>query len=591
MQIPGYSQLVRAYKELSPLELVIFVVLFIILVASTIGLAGNLQSELSESSPARGGSYSEGIVGFPQYINPVLARTDADRDTAALVYAGLTKLTADGGIELDLAESMEVSPDGDSYTFTLRDDTYFHDGHPVTAEDVVYTINMIQDQRINSPQAADWSGVLVRVVDEKKVVFELPQAFQSFPYNARLGILPKHLWDTESTASFPFASLNTSPVGSGPYEVSDVTRNSEGIPTRYTLSASSHFHNTPYIQRINLTFLPDTETLQSAFSNGEVEGVHGSNPTEISNLELENKQIIQQPLNRVFAIYFNQNNNEQLVDSDVRQALDTAVPKADIVAAVLNNYGSLIDGPLPPNKMVTTTNNGTSSSRQADAAELLSAAGWVLEDGRRINDDGEALSLSLVTADITELEETAEIIRDSWEALGISVELTTLPSGDLSRDVIRPREYEALLFGQSINQNHDLYPFWHSSAQDDPGLNLAMYANTRTDEALSDWRSTSSSSERADLKQTILENIISDQPAIFLYTPAFVYLLPTQIQNVSVPPITTPADRFAQIEDWFIRTNELWSVFSTDEVNNSTEEATSTATATTTDTGTSTQDE
>lgn len=581
MQIPGYSQLVRTYKELSPLELVIFIVLAITLIASTIMLAGNLQSELSESTPTRGGTYTEGIVGFPQYINPVLARTDADKDAAALVYAGLTKLTANGEIELDLAEQLEISPDGETYTFTLREDAYFHDGHPVHAEDVIYTIGMIQDQRINSPLQADWSGVLVRAIDERTVAFDLPQAFQSFPYNTRLGILPKHLWDEETTASFPFSSLNTVPIGAGPYEVSNVDRSDEGIPARYTLTAVDTGPEAPHIHRIMLQFYQNYSKLQEDFRDGNIDATYGINPEDITTLPTKNTQILERPLNRIFAVYFNQNNNDQLVDVEVRQALSLAISKKDIIDEVLHGYGSEISGPLP----IAETTSATSSLNEAES--LLESAGWVLEDGQRVNNDGEVLSIALTTATVDALEQTASIITDRWEALGISVEVTSLSAGNLLRDVIRPREYEALLFGQSINQSQDLYPFWHSGEQDDPGLNLAMYANTSVDESLSSWRAATSSSERAEIQQSTLESIVVDQPAIFLYAPSFIYLLPERIQNPDIPQITSPADRFAQIEDWYIRTDKLWSVFSADEPSEEQEVATSSegaATSTATET-------
>lgn len=585
MQIPGYSQLIRAYRNLSPLETVIFLVLSIILITSTIMLAGDLQNELSESTPTRGGTYTEGIVGFPQYINPVLARTDADKDAAALVYAGLTKLTTDGSTELDLAADMRISPDGETYTFTLRDDARFHDGHPVGAEDVVYTVSMIQDQRINSPLQADWSGVLVRAVDEKTVAFDLPQAFQSFPYNTRLGILPKHLWEEETTSSFPFSSLNTVPIGAGPYEIGDVERNNEGIPVGYQLTAVDSAHNSPLIQQINLLFFSSSAALQEALQDGEVDGMYGSDPTAVEMLSGEASQVLENTLNRVFAVYFNQNNNEQLVDADVRQALSMAVSREEIIDAVLGGYGTAISGPTPDAR-----NNNGGSDLEA-AGELLTDSGWELQDGRRTNDNGELLSLSLTTAAIPQLEATADIIVERWESLGVTVELTSLQTSDLLRDVIRPREYEALLFGQLLSQSGDLHPFWHSSGQDDPGLNLAMYANTNVDEALSSWRTATSSAEQDEIRQVAVESITADRPAVFLYAPNFIYILPEKIKDVAVPPITTPADRFAQIEDWYIRTNELWSVFSADNLDETTTGATSTPAATTTDTSTSTQDQ
>lgn len=563
MRIPGYSQLKRVYRNLSPSEFGIFIVIGIMLTVSVVSLASDTQNRLSATTPAQGGTYTEGVIGFPRYINPVLASTDTDQDLSALIYAGLTKINADGEIEMDLAENMEVSDDGETYTFSIDPEARFHDGHPVQAEDVVYTVNMIQDPRVNSPYQADWNRITAQAEDEQTVVFDLPNPFHGFPYNARIGILPKHQWQNETTESFPFSSLNTNPVGSGPYEVSSVSRNDEGIPTRYSLTAAENSVKTPYIARINVRMMPDAITAQEALADGSVDTLYGINPETAANRSSEGGRILSQPFNRIFAVFFNQNQNEALADQEVRTALSEVIPKEQIIQNVLHGYGSPINSPLPPEE-ITVTTSGTSSNADTivEASKRLEAAGWELDEGGNRTKDGEILSISLSTAEIPALQQTAGIIANHWNELGVSVDIAPLPTSDLSRDVIRPREYEALLFGQSLNQNRDLYPFWHSSAQDDPGLNLSMYTNSDIDDILTELRTTTSTDERNDLQETAADLITSEQPATFIYTPAFIYALPEQIENVELPPVSVAADRFAQIEDWYIETTELWGIFS-----------------------------
>jgi len=560
MEIPGYSQLTDAYYNFSPFELVIFAVLALLLIGSSIGIIGNIQDRVSTTNPIYDGQYSEGIVGFPQYINPVLARTDADHDLTSLIYAGLTRLTTSGGTELDLAKKMEMSSNGESYTFSLREDIYFHDGEPITADDVAYTISLIQDPANNSPLQSDWNSVGIEVIDKKTITFRLSQPFTSFPHTARIGILPKHIWENESSDSLPFSGFNTNPVGSGPYEVTNINRNNEGIPSQYTLTASDSYHNKPYIERIKLLFFSSMDKLRIAFNDGDISAFYGVNPSELGDLNSKKTSIVTKPFNRIFAVFYNQNNNEALLSASVRRALNLVIPRNKIVSNVLLGYGNPINKPLPvsgSNKLIETV----SSSTIADAEVVLEEAGWSLGNGVRTNDDGEVLSIELTTADIPELQNTADSIAKNWESIGVSVTVNFIPLNKLSRDVVRPRNYEALLFGQVINQNQDLYPFWHSSGQDDPGLNLAMYTNTNTDEALSNWRSATSSDERAQLKKIIIDTIDEDQPAGFVYNPDFIYILPQKIKNVNLPAITSPADRFTQIDDWYINTEKLWNIF------------------------------
>jgi len=560
MEIPGYSQFRRAYKNFSPFELVIFAVLIVLIFVSGMGLLSRLQEKSSTTVPIRGGQYSEGIVGFPQHINPVLARSNADQDVTALVHAGLTRLAGDGSIQLDLAESMEVSNNGEIYTFSIRDDAFFHDGTPVTADDVVFTISLIQDPAVNSPQQSDWNSIQVEALDSKTAEFRLSQPFTSFPFTTRIGILPSHLWQNESPESLPFAGLNVRPIGAGPYKVSSINRNAEGIPDRYNLQAAVTYPYSSYIENINLSFYATAQAAQEAFVSGDVSALYGSNPSDVADLKTDKNKVITRPLNRVFAVHYNQNSNDALVDVTVRKAIDSVIDRKRIVNDALYGYGSSLTGPLPPVYGGDTVESVSSSTITA-ANEALAAAGWEFQDGQRINDNGEVLSISLVTANIPELDQTADIIAKNWENIGVSVTITALPVRELTNSSIRPRDYEALLFAQVVNQSRDLYPFWHSSGQDDPGLNLSMYTNTQIDDSLSAWRTATSSSQRDEIQDTIIETIVKDLPASFIYSPDFIYFLPEEIRNATVPPITVPADRFAQIDTWHIDTQKLWNIF------------------------------
>ncbi|MEX2514747.1 MAG: peptide ABC transporter substrate-binding protein [Candidatus Paceibacterota bacterium] len=564
MEIPLYSQLRHAYHNLSPLELVVFSVLVVLVTLGGMGLLNQLQDNASTVIPTRGGHYHEGIVGFPQYINPVLARSDADRDLSALVHAGLTKLTTSGDITLDLAEAMEVSENGETYTFTIRDDAVFHDGQPVTAEDIAFTISLIQDPVVNSPQQSDWNSISVEVIDDKTVAFNLSQPFTSFPYTARIGILPAHLWENETISSISFSSLNVRPVGAGPYQVADIIRNEEGIPNRYDLTAAETYHSTPYIKRVSLSFFTDANAVTDAFRSEDIDGFYGADPHAVDELNTNNTQIVSKSLNRVFAIYYNQNNNEVLVEADLRRALDSVIPRREIIQEALYGYGKPLDGPLPSIRPAEEV----SSSTIRAARETLTTAGWEESGDTRVNEDGETLSIELTTAAIPALQETANRIAESWEDIGVSVTVTTLPVNELTQSIIRPRDYEALLFGQVINQSGDLYPFWHSSGQDDPGLNLAIYTNSSIDDALSQWRVATSTVVRDNLQSEITETITDDQPASFVYSPSFIYILPDNIRNAAIPPITTPSDRFARITDWHTSTTKLWNIFLDDDQTN-----------------------
>ena len=180
--------------------------------------------------PIQGGTLSEGVVGNPRFINPVLALSEADKNLSSLIYSGLIRLTPDGSVENDLAESLAISENRLIYTVAVKPGARFHDGTAVTADDVIFTIQKIVDPGIKSPKRGNWDAVSVEKVDERTVAFKLKKPYAPFIYNLTTGILPKNIWKNVSDDEFSFSQFNTLPIGSGPYEVERVERNSGGIP-------------------------------------------------------------------------------------------------------------------------------------------------------------------------------------------------------------------------------------------------------------------------------------------------------------------------------------------------------------------------
>ena len=220
--IPALDRLNRHIRALSSGDrALLYVLVALVGIASLAGLYA-LEQVLLVQVPAYGGSLTEGEVGSPQFINPLLAISDADRDLSELTYAGLMGLSGTGSLVTVLAESYAVSADGKSYTFILRKNAVFSDGTPVTANDVVFTVQKAQDAALKSPEYADWSGVSVMAVDAHTVQFTLAKPYAPFLGLTTLGILPARLWQNISDGEFPFSTLETGPVGAGPFKVASI---------------------------------------------------------------------------------------------------------------------------------------------------------------------------------------------------------------------------------------------------------------------------------------------------------------------------------------------------------------------------------
>ncbi|MBI5126562.1 MAG: hypothetical protein HZA80_02265 [Candidatus Taylorbacteria bacterium] len=573
IRIPGSNKLTRIIKSFGATEKFLFGVLSLLAGITALYMLWNINQSFMVPVPARGGEHIEGVVGFPRFINPILALTDTDRDLTNLIYSGLMKYE-NGKIVPDLARSYTISEDGLVYTFTLKDTVKFHDGTSVTSDDIEFTILKAQDSTLKSPRRAAWEGVVVEKVDARQIKFILKKPYTPFLDNTTIGILPKHIWkNVEGSDQFTFSQFNIEPIGSGPYKIEDITRDNGGLPQYYTLVPYSKYAtNAPYISTITVHFYPNEKTLIEALTRGDIQAIHGISPKEAATISEEqtNSVVERSPLPRIFGVFFNQNQAPVLANKEVRQALNIAVDREAIVQEVLNGYGIAIDSPLPSSLATPRQDSVTSSSteRIAEARAILEKAGWTLDSNgiyvKKSKTATQVLSFSISTTNAPELKRAAELVQETWKKVGADVTVRVFESGDLSQNIIRPRKFDALLFGEVIGRDLDLYGFWHSSQRNGTGLNIAMYINAKADKLLEDARIENDEKARI-AKYHEFESIIRDDiPAVFLYSPEFIYITPKTLKGVAIQDITMAADRWNNVRNWYIRTDNVWKIFVAD---------------------------
>lgn len=576
-RLPGEPALERALGRLSISEKFFAGILIAVMAFSSFTLLFKTNYALMAQVPTKGGSLTEGIVGSPRFVNPVLALpgSDPDRDLVALIYSGLLKAEPNGNLIPNLAEKFTISEDGLTYHFTLKENVFFHDGKPVTAEDVEFTILKIQEPALRSPKRANWEGVKIEVQDSKNIIFTLSRPYAPFLENATIGVLPKHIWNNLSSDQFSFSLLNVEPIGSGPYKIKSVKKDSNGIPVSYNLSPFKNYAlGEPFIKTITLKFYSNEKDLLTAYEKGLIESVYAIQPEEAKKLQDSGREIKTVGLPRIFGLFLNQNQASIFTHKEVREALNLALDKTSIVEEALFGYGKpvLDNSPIPPsyqNLKSTEINNQESYEEKLNRAiDLLEKNGWTLEDGetfrkKETRAENFELKFSISTSNIPELKSVAEIMKRQWEKIGAEVEIKIFEAnGDLSQNVIRPRKYDALLFGTSFGRDLDLFPFWHSSQRNDPGFNIALYANITTDKLLEEIRIISNNDDKIEKYKSLESEIIEDTPAIFIYSPEFIYITPPKVQNLKIDFISHPADRFLNIHEWYITTDNVWKIFS-----------------------------
>jgi peptide/nickel transport system substrate-binding protein len=553
------KKLIEIIKTFSLTEKVVFVLLATIVVISGFFLLFKINNNFLVSIPEKGGSFSEGLIGTPRFINPVIANSNVDRDLTSLIYSGLVRIDENGDIIPDIAEKYEVSEDGLIYNFYIKEKVKFHDKELVTADDVIFTILKIQDPAIRSPKISDWENITVEKVSDSEIRFILEETDPDFIKKTTIGILPRHLWQEAPTDAFSLNLYNIEPIGSGPYKIDKIKRDNINIPTSYTLESYNKYAlGKPLIDKITFKFAKNETELVEMFNQGEIDSISNISPTSIDKITRKESEynILESDLPRIFGIFINQAESPSLSINSAREALRLATPKNYIVEEFFNGYANIANNPIP------NFEDGEEFQQDLQAAEqILIDAGWVKNENGvytiETNDETFLLSTSISTSDIPELIEIAETIADEWRKIGADVSVKIFSSSDLNQNVIRPRNFETLLFGNVINNYSDLYSFWHSSNRNDPGLNITSYANIETDTILENINQDQSE----ETLQDFITEIKNDIPAIFIYSPNFTYLLEDRINTTSINNISNSENRFRSIYKWYINTDKVWEIF------------------------------
>lgn len=535
--------------------------MLIIFFGSIIGWGLEIYYSKTKAVANYGGEYIEGVVGQPMHINPVLSSSNnTDDSLVQIVYSSLLEYDGQGNIKNDLAESYEISEDKTLYTFRLKNNVLWHDGEPLTAEDVLFTINLISDPAYKSPLRANWQGIETAAVDDHTLTFQIKTPYAGFLNNLTFGILPKHIWESISPEKFPLADLNLEPIGTGPYKyAAPFQKDSNGNIISYKLAANpNYFKGKPYISKLTFNFYPDDESVLSAYNKKEVMGISSLSPQKMSQLKLPQSTLTHKfNVPRYFAVFFNKTKSFALANDEVREALAYATDRREIIDQVLAGNGSPIYSPVLPGMPGYSEDLGRKDFDLNRANQVLEEKQWAKrEDGVR-EKNGAALEINLVTTDWPELSQTADLLKAQWEKVGAQVTINALSISDVQQNYIRTREYDALLFGQVLGADPDPFSFWHSSQKKDPGLNLAVFGNSDTDKLIEDGRAEFDAEKRSALYQEFQKKLTAEMPAVFLYSPEYIYPINKKMQGIDIQNLVSPASRFADINQWYIKTKRV----------------------------------
>lgn len=525
----------KTFASFNDQEKKFFLACLIIFVLTLAGRAAIAIKENSLVVPVAGGTYIEGMIGQPTFINPVISANQIDQDIAALVYQPLANLIKD----------YEIKDNNRTYILNLKEDIFWDDGQPLTADDIIFTVNLIQNPEAHSPFLLNWQGVETERLSEIKVKFSLSTPYGFFAQNfQKLLIIPKHIFAKIPVANLRLSNYNLEPLGNGPYRFRSFTKKNDGFITEYRLVANPNvIDRKPNIKNLIFKFYENEDELLKAFRTRKIDAFGTPKPLDFKNLLPKYAQIHQLNMPRYYALFFNPNINPILKNQNLRYALTEAIDKVKLVNDVFgpDTEAALIDGPLSQPRRNRPFLDYEPTAAKNRLAQIK---------------DADKIELNIITPTIPFLQKTAVFIQKSWQAIGLNkINIIELNTENIINEIIKTRNYEILIFGQSLENPYDLLPFWHSSQRFYPGLNLSFYQNKNVDTLIEDIRH-KNYQPQSDLLNNYLTNlekmIIEDAPAIFLYTLPFFYVHNGHLKGFTEQSIINPAERFRQINNWYV---------------------------------------
>ena len=543
----------------------ILVVLITLVIVAVLLLSQQpvLAPVLPEAAP--GGVYTEALVGALGRLNPLLDwNNPADRDADRLIFSGLVRFDSRGLPQPDLAESWGVSADGTIYNFTLRPNATWHDGVPVTSDDVLFTVELIRSSSLFPEDIRDlWDQIDVKQLDNKNIKFTLPEPFAPFLDYSTFGVLPRHILGATSPEQLASATFNISPVGTGPYEFDHLIVESGKI-AGLVLTVNDRYYGTPpFMQQVVFRYYPDSRSAFDAYKQGEVLGVsevsHQVLAEALANPKLS---VYTSQLPQVSIVLLNTKSQEaQFLDNaNVRRALLLGLNRNFIISSFLQGEAIVANGPILPGSWAYYDGIERLSYDPESAIQLLKEEGYVIpaSGGTIRARDNAALDFVLVHPDDSLHTQIAQVIQQQWAQIGVQVNLQAVPYDQMVPTYLGPRAYEAALVDLNIARtpDPDPYPFWHQ-AEATGGQNYSQWDNRSASEYLEQARTETDFTVRTRHYRNFQVIFEKELPSLPLYYPVYSYGVDAQVRGVQIASLYDRSDRFLLIGDWYLVTRRM----------------------------------
>lgn len=490
------------------------------------------------SVPVSGGTYREAIIGRVRQVNPLYIDNSATADVAELVFSKLIRRAPSGVISPDLAESWSVSADKRTYTLVLRSDVKWHDGVRFSAEDVAFTFRTLQSPDARSVLAPSWDKVVVNVVDERTVQFQLPASYSDF-FSAlsHVGILPEHSLKGLKLSQLRLDDFNRQPNGTGPFILEGLEANSDTVRLRRN---PDYYGGAALLDKIEFRQFDDVTSAIDAYAKQQVDGIADVQADKIEQVSRFGELSLQAYRQPAYVGTFYNTSRPALADAQIRQALGRSIDRNAIIHDILRDQARVEHYPIP--------------SGYAGFTNQALRLQYAPDEARAALSNKFSQRLKLVTANTGQYPAIANALSESWRKVGVPVDIILADTYSLQQNYIRPRQYDILLYGEDLGGDSDIYSFWHSSQASDPGLNLSAYKNAQADTLLEQARFAKDPAYRDQKYAEWTKLWAQDAPALLLYSPYYLYAHTVDLSGVTSGNLSSPSDRLRDVSKWALRT-------------------------------------
>lgn len=502
-------------------------------------------------------TFTEGVVGTVQRLNPLLITTQAERDITSLIFEGLVGINEYGEPVPDLAESWVVSRDGYEYVMTLRQDILWHDGIPLTADDVIFTYNLLASSEFPLPEIATfWQSVEIQELSDFIVRFRLVQPLASFPSLLTVGILPEHALAGTSAQQLVTHPFNLSPIGTGAYQLEGLRSSNgqqiEAVDLRVSPVYQQRLEGqTGYeISRLRFRLFSTFDSALSAFVAGDINGLASRSMDERAPLlDLASAEAFPQFAPSVGMLIFNWNEGDDtrfFSDIRVRNALQLSLNRRNAVEMALFNQAIVADSPLRPDSWAYNSSFSYPQPDPARAFDLFENANIVVPENEDL--DGSLYQFSILTDDNLAMIAMAENIANQWSQFNLDVTVDAVPS-EVYEQRLLSGEFDTAIVEYELGADPDVFAYWHADQYPD-GLNYGAVSDSRISEILERGRQTVNNLSRITVYHDFQIEFANQAIAIPLYYPLYTYAVDRQVEGVQLGFISSPEDRFRTIQSW-----------------------------------------